>query len=96
MSKGDTLEISYENKSKFIDICFKDSGCGISKGDLTRIFTPFFTTKKVGDGTGLGLSVAYGIIINHHGEIKVNSTQGKGTTVIISLPIVVNCIGQMA
>ncbi len=81
------LEITTRKRSKFIEIVFKDSGCGIADEDLSRIFTPFFTTKKVGEGTGLGLSVAYGIIENHGGEIIVKSKTGEGTTVIIILPI---------
>lgn len=87
MSEGGVLEITTRKRSKFAEIVFKDSGCGIADEDLSRIFTPFFTTKKVGEGTGLGLSVAYGIIENHGGEIIVNSKIGEGTTVIIILPI---------
>lgn len=71
----------------FIEIEFTDTGQGINKGDLDKIFDPFFTTKDVGHGTGLGLAISYGIIKSHGGKISVNSTEGKGTTFIISLPI---------
>ena len=88
MSEGGILEITTRKRSKSAEIVFKDSGCGIVDEDLPRIFTPFFTTKKVGEGTGLGLSVAYGIIENHGGEIIVKSKTGQGTTVTIMLPVV--------
>ena len=68
-------------------IVFSDTGKGISPDNVTRIFDPFFTTKPVGQGTGLGLSLSYGIIQKHHGRIEVNSTVGVGTTFRIVLPI---------
>jgi len=67
-----------------------DSGCGIKTEDLNRIFDPFFTTKDDG-GTGLGLSVSYGIINNHGGEIIVQSEVGSGTTITIKLPLLQDC-----
>lgn len=67
-------------------ITVEDTGVGISKEDLGRIFDPFFTTKEVGAGTGLGLSVVYGIIERHHGTIRAESKQGEGTRFIIRLP----------
>jgi two-component system NtrC family sensor kinase len=88
MPEGGTLEMSIRKRPSFAEIVFKDSGCGIADEDFPRIFTPFFTTKKVGQGTGLGLSVAYGIIKNHGGEIKVTSKAGAGTTVTIVLPVI--------
>ncbi|MFO7666889.1 MAG: ATP-binding protein [Desulfobacterales bacterium] len=66
---------------------FQDTGIGIPKENFTSIFEPFFTTKKRGKGVGLGLSLAYGIIQEHGGYIKVSSTIGKGTVFKIDLPI---------
>uniref|UniRef100_E1TIA1 histidine kinase n=1 Tax=Burkholderia sp. (strain CCGE1003) TaxID=640512 RepID=E1TIA1_BURSG len=64
-----------------------DAGCGIPPEHLKRIFDPFFTTKPVGQGTGLGLSVTYGIVNAHRGTISVDSTVGKGTTFRVTLPV---------
>jgi signal transduction histidine kinase len=61
---------------------------GINKDNLGHVFDPFFTTKDVGKGTGLGLTISYGIIKRHNGEIMVNSEgEGKGATFFIRLPI---------
>lgn len=71
-----------------VRIDVEDNGCGIRDQDLPHIFDPFYTTKDIGIGTGLGLSVAYGIIKdNHNGRITVQSTVGKGTTMSIHLPV---------
>ncbi len=64
-----------------------DNGHGIDKNNLSRIFDPFFTTKPTGEGTGLGLSVSYGIIKNHGGDIAVESEIDKGSTFTITLPV---------
>jgi two-component system, NtrC family, sensor kinase len=67
-------------------ITIEDTGVGIPKEELDRIFDPFYTTKEVGVGTGLGLSIVYGIIEKHHGRISVESKQGEGTRFIIRMP----------
>ena len=64
-----------------------DTGCGIAKESLQRIFDPFYTTKPVGKGTGLGLSLSYGIIQAHDGRIDVSSALGSGTTFRVTLPV---------
>lgn len=71
----------------FVEIQIRDTGCGIPEENRERIFEPFFTTKPVGSGTGLGLSVSYGIIKKHHGRINVASEMGKGSEFTIRLPI---------
>lgn len=64
-----------------------DNGVGIEAANLNRIFEPFFTTKPVGSGTGLGLSLSYGIVNRHGGRIDVASVVGKGTRFTVHLPV---------
>ncbi|PJA99920.1 MAG: two-component sensor histidine kinase [Ignavibacteria bacterium CG_4_9_14_3_um_filter_36_18] len=71
---------------EFLEVRINDTGSGISKDDLPKIFEPFFSTKGQ-KGTGLGLAVIWGIIDNHNGTITVESEEGKGTTFIIRLPL---------
>ena len=73
---------------QFGSVTVADEGTGIAPRDLTKIFDPFFTTKGVGEGTGLGLSVSYGIVQDHGGSIEVASEQGRGTTFTVLLPLV--------
>lgn len=68
------------------EVC--DTGCGIAPEDLSHIFEPFFTTKEPGEGTGLGLAVAYGIINAHEGRIEVESTLGEGSCFRVVLPLI--------
>ncbi len=84
--KGNIDITTQKTEPDKILIMVKDNGKGIDKKNLTRIFDPFFTTKPVGQGTGLGLSVGYGIIKRHQGDIRVKSSRGKGTLFTISLP----------
>ncbi len=72
---------------KYAHIIFTDTGCGMPQETIDALFDPFFTTKPVGEGTGLGMSVVYGIINGWNGAIKVNSNIGKGTVFDIYLPI---------
>jgi signal transduction histidine kinase len=65
----------------------KISGNGIPNNILIKIFQPFFATKPIGQGTDLGLSLSYDIVKAHGGELKVETTEGKGTNFIIQLPI---------
>ncbi|WP_156373332.1 ATP-binding protein [Pseudorhodoferax sp. Leaf267] len=65
----------------------EDNGSGIAPEQLARIFDPFFTTKPVGRGTGLGLSLAYGIVHKHHGRIDVRSEPGRGSCFRVTLPV---------
>ncbi len=87
MPNGGELRISTRKIDSGIGIAFTDNGCGISKESLDKVFNPFFTTKRPGRGVGLGLSVSYGIIREHDGEIEVESREGKGSTFTIRLPI---------
>ncbi len=81
------LTIKTTSCNGIAEVLFKDTGCGMSKEHLSKIFTPFFTTKETGKGTGLGLAISYGIIQSHGGEIKVESELGRGSTFRITLPI---------
>ena len=81
-----TITIRTRPHGDGIIIEISDTGRGIAPEHLARIFDPFFTTKPVGEGTGLGLSLAYGIINNHHGQIEVESQPGHGTTFRVTLP----------
>jgi PAS domain S-box-containing protein len=70
-----------------VSIEISDSGCGIEKESLSRIFDPFYTTKPVGKGTGLGLSLSYGIVQKHRGTLEAESEVGQGTTFRLTLPV---------
>jgi len=85
--KSGEITLSSRTDSKYVYTVIKDTGKGIREEDLDKIFDPFYTTKKVGEGTGLGLWVSYGIIKNFGGTILVDSVAGRGTSVTISLPI---------
>lgn len=95
MPNGGTVEIkalmmeeqNQPSPGKKLLIMVSDNGVGIPPEDLDHIFEPFFTTKEIGVGTGLGLSIVLGIVEEHGGHIEVKSQAGKGTTIIITLPV---------
>jgi len=92
MSDGGKLTVTTrhgkdDQEREAIMIGFADTGVGINKNELEKIFDPFYTTKEVGKGTGLGLSVSYNIVKRFKGDIKVESEPGKGTVFTIILPI---------
>ncbi|NOX87625.1 MAG: HAMP domain-containing protein [Calditrichaeota bacterium] len=82
-----TIEINTAQSGQNVIITIKDDGMGIPEDHLNKIFEPFFTTKEVGHGTGLGLSVSYGIIKNFNGKIEVQSKVGEGSRFTIKLPL---------
>ena len=79
-----SIETRFDENDVFVSI--QDNGCGISEDALSQVFDPFYTTRDVGDGAGLGLSISYGIIQKHSGSISVESQPGEGTQVTIRLP----------
>jgi signal transduction histidine kinase len=87
MPEGGVLTIKAWNTRSNIVVEIQDTGCGMSPEMGRRIFEPFFTTKEPGTGTGLGLSVSYGIVQKLRGTIEYSSTLGKGTVFTIYLPI---------
>lgn len=90
MPHGGTLKVSArardEGSTPAVEVCFSDTGLGIAKKDLPRLFEPFFSTKE--QGSGLGLAIAYRIVEDHHGTIHVESQEETGTTVTVRLPTI--------
>ena len=86
--KKGTLTITTDRNGDDARVTISDDGPGIPEKNLQSLFTPFFTTKQVGEGTGLGLSICYGIITEHGGRINVESPPGQGASFIIELPII--------
>ncbi|MCX6004868.1 MAG: ATP-binding protein [Chloroflexi bacterium] len=87
MPTGGTLTIRTTADKVRVKLEVQDTGCGISKENMTKLFTPFFTTKREVKGVGLGLAVSYGIIQRHNGKIEVQSKEGEGATFTIYLPL---------
>ena len=90
------IVVKTERSMEHVVIRLIDNGTGMKDEVKNRIFEPFFTTKPVGVGTGLGMSISYGIIEKHHGRISVNSEIGKGTEFVIGLPMMVSEVLQKA
>ncbi len=87
MPEGGKLIVETRKKNGFVELRVKDTGTGMSEDIVKQIFLPFFTTKDVNEGTGLGLAVVHGIVKSHNGSIRVDSRPGSGTTFTISLPV---------
>lgn len=87
MPDGGDLIIAVHREGENIIVKISDTGSGMSKEERDNIFMPFYTTQEVGKGKGLGLAISYGIIKAHNGTMDIESEKGKGTTVIIKLPI---------
>jgi signal transduction histidine kinase len=85
MAEGGTITIRtfWEGTNSMVRLEVEDTGCGIPRRAIPYIFEPFFSTKSQDRGTGLGLSVVYGIIKEHHGSVFVKSEEGKGSNFII-------------
>jgi len=84
--KGDIFVRSFIEQDNIV-IEIEDTGSGIAPENLAQIFTPFYTSKPIGEGTGLGLSISHQIIEQHDGKITVKSEVGKGTCFSVYLPI---------
>ncbi|MDE2429236.1 MAG: PAS domain S-box protein, partial [Burkholderiales bacterium] len=87
IKESGTITVSTGCQNDWVWIRISDTGSGIPPENLNRIFEPFFTTKPVGSGTGLGLSLSYGIVKKHGGRIDVQSEVGKGTSFTVHLPV---------
>ena len=81
------VSVSTKKLNNTIQINIGDNGNGIPSSIIDKIFQPFFTTKPTGQGTGLGLSLAYDIVKAHGGELKAETKEGSGTTFTIVLPV---------
>lgn len=90
MPEGGTLRLALAREGETVTVRVTDTGHGIPEQDLSKIFLPFYTTKEVGKGTGLGLTVVHGIIQEHGGTITVESRVDHGTTFTVALPIAVS------
>jgi two-component system NtrC family sensor kinase len=82
-----TIEAARSQDRQSVVVHVTDTGHGIPPENIKEVFSPFFTTKPLGQGTGLGLSIAYGIVKVHHGTIQVKSQIGEGTTFVVTLPV---------
>ena len=88
-NKG-SVEVKCDRKDFYVDVRIEDSGSGITREQMAKIFDPYFTTKQAKSGTGLGLYITKKVIEDHNGSIKVDSTPGTGTTFTIRLPLLNN------
>jgi signal transduction histidine kinase len=70
-----------------VTLTVRDTGCGMPEEHVKQTFEPFFTTKAIGDGTGLGLFISREIVVSHGGSLTIESVVGKGTLIVIAMPV---------
>ena len=88
ISEGDAQAYQDIKPGEYLKLTVSDTGHGMGKDTVSRIFEPYFTTKTMEEGTGLGLSTVHGIVKNHGGDIRVFSNPGEGTTFQILFPVI--------
>ena len=87
MPKGGELTISTKLKQSFVSLTVTDTGIGMDEETRKKVFMPFFTTKDIGEGTGIGLSVVHSIVNSHGGTISVESEVSRGSSFEVRLPL---------
>ncbi len=87
-AEGGVIAITTKCDDTYVYVTISDNGMGMGENTKKRLFEPFFTTKEVGEGTGLGMSIAYNTIVKHNGQINIKSEIGIGSDFIIKLPII--------
>lgn len=87
MKKGGEISIQSYFENNEVKVIISDNGIGMSEETLSKIFNPFYTTKAVGKGTGLGMSIAFTIVEEHGGTMKIDSVKNEGTTISLSFPL---------
>jgi two-component system NtrC family sensor kinase len=85
--EGGSIKIGLKRRGDDVEVEISDTGVGIPMENMKKVFNPFFTTRAVGEGVGLGLAISYGIVKKHGGEITIESEVGKGTRCIVILPV---------
>ncbi|MFT4926159.1 MAG: ligand-binding sensor domain-containing protein/signal transduction histidine kinase [Phenylobacterium sp.] len=93
-SQRGKIEVSCKMVNAMVEVCIKDNGCGMTPETLNKLFEPFYTTKDIGEGSGLGLSISYGIVQQHQGELTVESKLGLGSTFRLRLPLQLGAVSQ--
>ena len=86
--KEGLIQVRTRSSDGYVFLEVEDNGIGMSEHVVGKVFHPFFTTKDIGKGTGMGLSICKGIVENHHGEIIVTSKEGKGSIITVKLPAI--------
>ena len=85
-AEGKNITLKVERDNDNVLLIVEDEGAGMSAEVLNKVFTPFYTTKPPGEGTGLGMSISLTIVEEHGGKVDIYSTEGVGTRVVVSIP----------